>query len=97
MLPLALGFGTRRIAATLAALLLSEAIFVWIPSLRKRLVGLTAAAGPTGSDATAGGGLGSPSILEHLTVNLAIVGTLLLLTAFGSGRYSLDQLIKKID
>ena len=34
-------------------------------------------------------------VSEHFTVNLAVSGSLMLLSALGSGRFTVDQLLKK--
>ena len=34
-------------------------------------------------------------VSEHFTVNIAVSGSLMLLSALGSGRFTVDQLLKK--
>ena len=71
----------RRVACALAVLAVVEAFAIWQWWQPQAL------ADPMHFSRTS----------EHFTVNLAIAGSLLLLPLRGSGKYTLDQLIKKID
>ena len=92
VLPIALGAATARSSTALALLLLAEAACIWAPRACTIVATLYVA------DATAA--WADPQLgtaMEHLTVNLAVCGALLLLPAFGSGRFSVDELVKKQD
>ena len=80
-LPLALGLATERVAAALAALVLAEALLVWRWWAPDVLADTPRLA----------------RVSEHFTVNLAVGGSLLLLAMLGSGRFTVDQLLKKAE
>ena len=78
-LPLALGLRTSRVAGTLAVLAVAEALLMW----------------QWWRPAVIADGQRLLRVSEHFTVNLAVSGSLMLLSALGSGRFTVDQLLKK--
>jgi uncharacterized membrane protein YphA (DoxX/SURF4 family) len=80
-LPLALGLGTSRVAGALAVLVLAEALLMW----------------QWWQVSVLQDGQRLLRVSEHFTVNLAVSGSLMLLPALGSGRFTMDQLLKKSD
>ena len=80
-LPLALGLAAERVAAALAILVLLEALLVWRWWAPDVLADAPRLA----------------RVSEHFTVNLAVGGSLLLLATLGSGRFTVDQLLKKAE
>ena len=79
--PLALGLRTSRVAATLAVLHAAEALLMW----------------QWWRPAVLDDSQRLLRVSEHFTVNLAVSGSLMLLAALGSGRFTVDQLLKKSD
>lgn len=79
--PLALGAATAQVAASLSLLSMGEAFCVWQWWHADVLAN----------------SLRLAHALEHFTVNLAIGGGLMLLPLRGSGTFTLDQLVKKLD
>ena len=77
--PLAMGLGTSHVAGTLSVLVFAEALLMW---QWWRL--------PVLQDFQR-----FVRVSEHFTVNLAVSGTLMLLPVLGSGRFTVDQLLKK--
>lgn len=110
-LPLAAGAATGRVSTALALLLLAEAALVWMPlsasaaaSLLAFYLGHLTGGGRSDSFGEVAEAVQvsewAPRLataVDHLTVNLAVAGALLLLPAFGSGRFSVDALVKKMD
>jgi alanyl-tRNA synthetase len=110
-LPLAIGAATSRVSTALAFLLLSEAALVWLPRCAAAAASLLAfyfwglaGGGPSDSIIEVVEAVRITEMpprlataVDHFTVNLAVAGALLLLPAFGSGRFSIDALVKKRD
>ena len=80
-LPLAVGATTAQVACALAMISTGEALLVW----------------QWWQAETRSNPVRLAHSIEHFTVNLAISGGLLLLPLRGSGLFTLDQLVKKLD
>lgn len=80
-LPLSVGAGTSRVATALTILLLIESFVVWQWWRSETFIDPVRLA----------------HCVEHFTVNLAVIGGLILLSLRGPGQFAVDEFIKKRD